>query len=113
MLEEQEEDAGVGPASGPKRVGDVLGLAVGNLRGPCARRPAGAAGPAGVVIQAVLGADPGTDVLAEGDIVVEVNRQPTPDVAAYRKVVGSLKAGRAGLALRLPVAAEGLARLRS
>ncbi len=45
------------------------------------------------MIQAVLGADPGTDLLAEGDIVVEVNRQPTPDLAAYRRVIGSLRAG--------------------
>ena len=40
---------------------------------------------AGVVIQDVLGADPGTDALDEGDLVVEVNRQPTPDLATYRR----------------------------
>ena len=47
----------------------------------------------GVVIQAVLGADPGTDVLDEGDLVIEVNRQPTADLAAYRRVVASLQQG--------------------
>jgi S1-C subfamily serine protease len=47
----------------------------------------------GVVIQAILGADPGTDALEEGDIVVEINRRATPDVATYRRVLGSLRAG--------------------
>jgi S1-C subfamily serine protease len=45
------------------------------------------------VIQAVLGADPGTDVLEEGDIVVEVNRQPTPDLTSYRRVMAALRPG--------------------
>ena len=47
----------------------------------------------GVVIQDVLGADPGTDLLEEGDLVVEVNRRATPDLAAYRRVVGALAPG--------------------
>jgi len=45
------------------------------------------------VIRAVVGADPGADALAEGDIVVEINRVPTPDLASYRRVVASLRAG--------------------
>jgi hypothetical protein len=45
------------------------------------------------VIQAVLGADPGTDVLEEGDIVVEVNRLATPDMASYRRVMAALRPG--------------------
>ena len=92
-FEEEDEDGEPVPVSGPKRKGDVLGLAVTNL---AARARADQEVPrdrSGVVIQAVLGADPGSDVLAEGDIVVEVNRQPTPDLASYRKVLGSLKAG--------------------
>ena len=47
----------------------------------------------GVVIQEVLGADPGTDALEEGDLVVKVNRKATPDAASYRRVVGALAAG--------------------
>ena len=47
----------------------------------------------GVVIRDVLGADPGADALEEGDIVVEVNRRPTPDLAAYRRVLESLRPG--------------------
>ena len=44
----------------------------------------------------VLRADlTGTDVLEEGDLVVEVNRKATPDAASYRRVVGALAAGEA------------------
>jgi len=47
----------------------------------------------GVVVEAILGADPGTDPLEEGDLVVEINRRPTPDLAAYRQVLGGLRPG--------------------
>jgi S1-C subfamily serine protease len=80
-------------SAAPRRKGDALGLSVSNL---AARARADQQVPRdryGVVIQAVLGADPGTDLLAEGDIVIEVNRQPTPDVTAYRRVLGALRAG--------------------
>jgi serine protease Do len=86
------------PASPPKKAapadsGDALGLKVTNL---AAKRRVELAVPAdrvGVVVEAILGADPGTDALEEGDLVVEVNRRPTPDVASYRGVLGSLRAG--------------------
>jgi S1-C subfamily serine protease len=45
------------------------------------------------VIRDVTGVDPGTDALEEGDLVVEVNRRPTPDLGAYRRIVGSLRPG--------------------
>ena len=45
------------------------------------------------VIQEILGADPGADALEEGDLVVEVNRKPTPDVVSYRRVVGGFRPG--------------------
>jgi S1-C subfamily serine protease len=48
----------------------------------------------GVVIHSILGADPGTDLLEEGDLVVEVNRRSTPDVRAYRQILGSLPEGQ-------------------
>ena len=48
---------------------------------------------AGVVIRSILGADPGTDVLEEGDLVVEVNRRPTPNVTAYRRALSELPEG--------------------
>jgi serine protease Do len=81
------------PAGAPAKKGDALGLSVGAL--PAATR-AELKVPrerVGVVIRDVLGADPGADVLEEGDLVVEVNRKATPDLAAYRKVVGALTPG--------------------
>jgi serine protease Do len=81
------------PSATPSRKGDPLGLSVATL--PVATR-AELRVPRdrlGVVIREVLGADPGTDVLEEGDLVVEVNRQVTPDVAAYRRAVGALSPG--------------------
>ncbi len=97
----QDEEAERRSTPVPVRRGDALGLAVANLP---ARVRADLHVPRdrqGVVIQAVLGADPGTDVLEEGDIVVEVNRQPTPDLASYRRVDVGPAAGPVGLALRV------------
>jgi serine protease Do len=93
---ETEPDGGharVSPAATPADTGDALGLSVTNL-GPRARAELKVPPDrVGVVIQAILGADPGTDALEEGDIVVEINRRATPDVATYRRVLGSLRAG--------------------
>jgi hypothetical protein len=60
------------------------------------------------VIRDVLGADPGTDLLEEGDLVVEVNRRATPDLAAYRRVVGSLTPGEPAWLYISARAADGL-----
>ncbi len=75
----------------PARKGDALGLQVANL--PVATRLELRVPPdrVGVMVRDVLGADPGTDALEEGDLVVEINRKPTPDVAAYRRVVSGLE----------------------
>jgi serine protease Do len=80
-------------APGPGRAGDALGLAVAEL--PARRRlelkiPAS---KAGVVVKDILGLDPGLDELEHGDIVVEVNRKPVPDLASYRRVLASLRPG--------------------
>jgi len=99
-LDERGPDAGV-PAEEtrrpstpePARRGDALGLAVANLPARVRIDLQVPRDRQGVVIQAVLGADPGTDVLEEGDIVVEVNRVPTPDLAAYRRVMAGLRPG--------------------
>ncbi len=87
------EDARAWPTGTPVRRGDALGLTVADL--PARIRAELSLPPArqGVVIQAVLGADPGTDLLEEGDLVVEVNRHPTPDLASYRRVTASLEPG--------------------
>jgi serine protease Do len=91
---EAEEEPAASPAK-PTAAdrGDALGLKVANLGG---KRRADLGVPAdriGVAIESILGADPGTDALEEGDLVVEVNRRPTPDVAAYRRVLGLLHPG--------------------
>jgi serine protease Do len=91
--EDEPPPAGPTPAGSPPKKGDALGLSVATL--PAATR-AELRVPRerlGVVIRDVLGADPGTDLLEEGDLVVEVNRRATPDLAAYRRVVGSLTPG--------------------
>jgi serine protease Do len=90
---EDDDPQAATPAAAPPRKGDALGLAVSNLS---ARLRADLRVPrdrAGVVIDRVLGADPGSDALEEGDLVVEVNRRPTPDLVAYRKVLQGLEAG--------------------
>jgi serine protease Do len=81
------------PAAAPPRKGDALGLLVANL--PAATRAELRIPPErqGVVVRDVLGADAGSDELEEGDLVVEVNRRPTPDLSAYRKVIGGLEPG--------------------
>jgi serine protease Do len=73
--------------------GDALGLVVGEL-GPRTKSLLAEKDRAGVVVRDVVGLDPGTDDLDPGDVIVEVNRQPTKDLAAYRKVVGSLTPGQ-------------------
>ncbi len=82
-----EKPPDVKPASG-----DVLGLVVGEA-GPKVK----AALPAdrvGVAVKEIVGLDPGTDALEEGDVIVEVNRRPTPNLGAYKKVLASLAPGQ-------------------
>jgi serine protease Do len=100
------ESAGVRPAVSSPAEGDTLGLVVGDL-GARARAELGLSPDrVGVVIRSILGVDPGTDSLEEGDLVVSVNRQPTPDAAAYRGALDSLHAGQsAWLYVHRPVPA--------
>jgi serine protease Do len=85
------------PLSRPARVntpggGDRLGLVVEevtqemreDLRLPSERR--------GVAVTSVMGLS-GLEQLVHGDLVLEVNRQPTPDLASYRTALAGLKAG--------------------
>jgi serine protease Do len=92
--EERDDAPAAKPASAPRK-GDALGLAVAALAAKTRAELRVPGDRAGVMIQEVLGADPGTDVLEEGDLVVEVNRRPTPDVAAYRRAVAALPPGTA------------------
>ena len=91
--EEVPQPARTTPPATPARKGDALGLSVANL--PVATRMELRVPPdrVGVVVRDVLGADPGVDALEEGDLVVEINRKPTADVATYRRVLGGLEPG--------------------
>jgi serine protease Do len=98
QLEERGPDdetppAGPKPATSSSKKGDALGLSVATLPAAARAELRVPRERAGVVIQEILGADPGTDALEEGDLVVEVNRRPTPDVVSYRRVVGAFRPG--------------------
>jgi serine protease Do len=75
--------------------GDALGLVAGELTKEAAAELRLPADRRGVVVKEVVGLSGGLEPVAEGDLVVEVNRHPTPTLAAYRKVVAALKAGEA------------------
>jgi serine protease Do len=92
-FDDEAEPAAAKPAQAPPPKGDALGLAVATLPATTRAELRVPRDRLGVVIHEVLGADPGTDVLEEGDLVVEVNRRPTPDAAAYRRAVGALAPG--------------------
>ena len=75
--------------------GDVLGLVVAELPAKSRLDPSLPPDKQGVVVRDVIGLDPGADAIDSGDLVVEINRKPTPDLPAYRKVLSSLKPGQA------------------
>jgi serine protease Do len=98
-LSERDADEGEGaegpvkPPATPAARGDALGLVVGEMATRTRSEAAVPLDRKGVVVRDVVGLDPGTDDLEEGDLIVEVNRQPTPDAAAYRKVLATLAPG--------------------
>jgi len=74
--------------------GDAFGLVTSELSRQTQRELDIPADRRGVVVKDVVGLSPGIDVLAHGDVIVEVNRVPTPHQADYRKVVASLEDGQ-------------------
>lgn len=85
------------PASAPTapstKPADALGLHVSELS---ARKRAKLELPddrTGLLIDDVLGWGSESDQLEPGDVLVEINRQPTPDLAAYRRVLAGLTPG--------------------
>jgi serine protease Do len=74
--------------------GDVLGLEVSDLN-PRQRRRVAGLGRSGVFVRDVLGVQPGLEALAHGDVILELNRTSTPDLAAYRAAVDALRPGDA------------------
>jgi len=92
---EDEEEASPRPASAEAPAGDAIGLTVTALDPSTRASLAIPKDRQGVVIKDVSGFSPGMDALAAGDVVVEVNREPTPDLASYGRVVASLPRGGA------------------
>ena len=82
------EPARIAPANG----GDRLGLVVSELPAEARAELRLPAGQRGVAVTTVVGLA-GMEQLAHGDLVLEVNRQPTPDLPAYRKAVANLAPG--------------------
>ncbi len=81
------------PAVAPARKGDALGLVIANLAAATRQELRVPADRVGVVVRDVLGDEPGVDDIEEGDLIVEVNRRPTPDVATYKRVLAALEPG--------------------
>jgi serine protease Do len=74
--------------------GDAFGLITSELSKHTQRELDIPADRRGVVVKEVVGLSPGVDVLAHGDVIVEVNRHPTPHAAEYKKVLADLKDGQ-------------------
>ena len=90
------DDAPAAPASAsPLPKGDALGLVPAELNRKMRRELQIPSDRAGVLVDEIVGLSPGLDTLANGDVIVEVNKQPTPDLAAYKRVLASLKPGEA------------------
>jgi serine protease Do len=51
----------------------------------------------GVVVAGVKPGSPASGLLLQGDIIVEVNRQPTKSVQAFREAIESMKPGKSVL----------------
>jgi serine protease Do len=85
------------PGGEPARIvppgdGDRLGLVVSELPAEAREELRLPDGRRGVAVTTVVGLA-GMEQLAHGDLVLEVNRQPTPDLPAYRKAVAALHPG--------------------
>ena len=74
--------------------GDAFGLITSELSKHTQRELDIPADRRGVVVKEVVGLSPGVDVLAHGDVIVEVNRKPTPHASDYKKVLADLKDGQ-------------------
>jgi serine protease Do len=90
----------VRPTPKPGVAFDVLGLGISEAPAPTGAPPGGTGG---LLIEDVRSLAPGADVIEKGDVVVEVNRHSTPDMATYRHVLDALpEGGVAWLYVRRP-----------
>jgi serine protease Do len=95
-LAEREGPVRPAPGRGSQGVtpaGDILGLSVSELGREALAQHRVPSDRVGVVVREIVGLSPGLELVAEGDLVVEVNRRPTPTVSAYREALAGLKAG--------------------
>jgi serine protease Do len=84
----------VAPADNePAPEGDELGLVVGELNRKMKATLDIPLDRSGVLVDDIVSLSPDADALTHGDVIMEINRQPVPDVAAYRKVVAGLRPG--------------------
>src|SRR4029078_2024617 len=72
--------------------GDQLGLVVNPLTPELQTEMAIPTERKGVVVRDVVRLPSGLEQLAHGDLILEVNRRPTPDLEAYRRVLDRLHA---------------------
>jgi serine protease Do len=79
--------------------GDVLGLDVVDLSPKLRGDLSLADDRMGVVVREVASPAYGGDALAHGDLILEVNRRPTPDKASYERVLGRLAPGQPAFVL--------------
>jgi len=92
-----ERAAAVRAAGGPglepddPAAGDQLGLVVNPLTPELQTEMSIPTERKGVVVRDVVGLASGLEQLAHGDLILEVNRRPTPDLEAYRRVVDRLR----------------------
>jgi serine protease Do len=85
------------PMGAPARMapddgGDRLGLVVSELPAEAREELRLPPGRQGVAVTSVVGLA-GLEQLAHGDLVLELNRQPTPDLTSYRKALAALHPG--------------------
>jgi S1-C subfamily serine protease len=88
----------------PHPRGDALGLVIEAVSG-------GAGARAALVVKTIVGLDPGTDTIAEGDVVLEVNRTKTPTLDVYRRTLAALPRGERAWVLLARPGTEGSAYL--
>jgi serine protease Do len=79
------------PVDGPS--GDELGLVVAPLTPEMQEDLSLPPDRQGVVVRDVVGLASGLEQLAHGDLILELNRRPTPDVDAYRLLLQRLRPG--------------------
>ena len=92
--DDSEEDDGDDWEQDLSAEGDAFGLITSELTAKTQKELDIPAERRGVVVKEVVGLGPGVDVLSHGDVIVEVNRHPTPHQADYRKIVSGLPDGQ-------------------